>query len=177
MADDSILKKAKITDMTGQKAKKSDVWNKDEKLHTSNYHIICNANKPMKTEEQKRDFIEAIEGMLNSLPQFLKFKGNDGAKFTKRWVKEISTESSIEVGDKYHQLHAHMLIKISHFTKIQLDYGAMKHYLLNSDAEVLHGGFWFKGWLFSNPEAALKDYIMKMNRGRDKLGNVHPEEN
>ena len=41
-------------------------------------------------------------------------------------IKNVDIDYTIEKGSKFHRLHIHILLKFTHFTKIQLNYDKIK---------------------------------------------------
>ena len=100
---------------------------KNQKPINSNFLLTINTNQQYKTNDQhlKNDiefFENTIKNILNNIDQYI----NIGDKWDDDFIKDVDVDYIIERGTKKGQIHAHILIKIKHLSKIQLDYKKIK---------------------------------------------------
>lgn len=114
-------RQAKTTETREDKIKHSQ-W-----LWTFNPNIPKFQDGDADLEEQEAILSDACEDLLHDIGSYVKFTHEKGDH---KWSSDIITNAecdhTVERGGKRGQLHAHMLIKISHRSKISLDYAAMK---------------------------------------------------
>ena len=70
-------------------------------------------------------FDNCINQLLNNIDEYLKLPEND--KWDDKTIKIVDIDYTIERGLKKGQLHIHIMFKIKHFTKIQLNYDKIKN--------------------------------------------------
>ena len=98
---------------------------KNVKPKQSNFLLTLNTNQQFKEDDKHlKDDIEIFDGcineLLNNVDQYLKLP--EGDKWDEATIKDVNIDYTIERGLKKGQLHIHIMFKIKHFTKIQLNY-------------------------------------------------------
>ena len=58
--------------------------------------------------------------MLNNIDQYIRLP--DGIPFDEPHIKDVNVDYVIEVGDIRKQIHIHIMVKITHFSEVQLQY-------------------------------------------------------
>ena len=96
---------------------------------SSNFLLTINTNQQYKDTDEHLDndiqkFEAAVTNILNNVDQYINIPAED--KWDDHFIKDIEIDYTIERGTKKHQLHIHILFKIKHFTKIQLNYQKIK---------------------------------------------------
>lgn len=76
-------------------------------------------------EEDEAAFADVIEDICQNIGDYLIFK-IEGHSFTGETVQSANSDFTIERGPKTKALHAHILIQITHFSRIHLDYEKVK---------------------------------------------------
>ena len=103
---------------------------KNKKPIHSNFLLTINTNQQYKENDQhlKNDiqfFENTIKDVLNHIDQYVEIR-NEGDNWDDDTIKDIDIDYVIERGTKKGQIHCHALIKIKHFTRLQLNYKKMK---------------------------------------------------
>jgi hypothetical protein len=110
--------------------------NKQEKNKTpthSNFLITLNLNQQYHKDEHKAnidndmeifdgllvEFLNHIEGYVR-LPEDIAYNDDN--------IKDVSADYVVEVGNIKKQIHAHIMLKFKHFTRIQLNFGKIKEF-------------------------------------------------
>ena len=110
--------------------------NKQEKNKTpthSNFLITLNLNQQYHKDEHKAnidndmeifdgllvEFLNHIEGYVR-LPEDIVYNDDN--------IKDVSADYVVEVGNIKKQIHAHIMLKFKHFTRIQLNFGKIKEF-------------------------------------------------
>jgi hypothetical protein len=122
MSKPEIKIKGKIQDM----AKKE----KNIKPKQSNFLLTINTNQQYKDDDEHLDndievFDSTIKDLLNNVEQYINLPEMD--KWDDQFIKDIDIDYVLERGQKKEQLHIHILFKIKHHTKIQLNYDKIKN--------------------------------------------------
>jgi hypothetical protein len=65
-----------------------------------------------------------IKDLLNNVDQYINLPATD--KWDDHFIKDIDIDYVLERGQKKGQLHIHILFKIKHHSKIQLNYDKIK---------------------------------------------------
>ena len=110
--------------------------------NSSNFWITINTNvnrKGAKGQGLKRKFKNGVHAVMDKLPDHIKFMDHGKGSLSK--IKSIKVETKPETGKKKKFIHMHMLVKIKHDTKIQLNYTTLKKALIDSGA--VNEGFHF----------------------------------
>ena len=110
--------------------------NKEEKnkkpIH-SNFLITLNLNQQYHKDEHKANidndmeiFDALINEMLNHIEIFLRLP--DGVKYNDDNIKDVSADYVTELGSIKKQIHAHIMLKFKHHTRIQLNFSKIKEF-------------------------------------------------
>ena len=102
---------------------------KNKKPLSSNFLLTINTNQQYKdTDEGLTNdisiFEDTIKDILNSIENYVNLP--EGHKWDDDTIKDVDIDYTIERGTIKNQLHIHILFKIKHFTKIQLNYQKIK---------------------------------------------------
>jgi hypothetical protein len=117
----------------GRKQAKSTEQRPDKIKHSC-YLITYNPNisrfqdDDADLEEQQEILSDACESLLQNIEQYVKF-GHEGHAWSTDVIENVSCDFVVERGKKKQQLHCHMLVKISHRSKVSLDYQKIKQTL------------------------------------------------
>lgn len=109
----------------------------------SNFFLTISTNRVPGTTDEVVSFAEVLSGMFDGLQGLFKFDGLIGKRGAaipegdSQAVRNWTGKYGIEIGTQKHRLHAHVLIKVHHNTRMQLDLEALKRYLV----EHSHGRF------------------------------------
>lgn len=100
----------------------------------SNFLITINTNKSYKKDDPHLEsdsvfFEEKVKEMLNNLPNFLRFPEGD---WTENKIKDVDVDYVVEHGNAKGMLHGHVLIKVQHFSNLQVNFTKVKEYLRES---------------------------------------------
>ena len=100
----------------------------------SNFLLTINTNQQysLQDEHLKNDidiFENVIKNVLNNVDKYVNLPKED--KWDDDTIKDITIDYIIERGTKKGQIHAHALVKFTHFTKLQLNYKKMKEKVQN----------------------------------------------
>ena len=113
--------KGKVQDMTKKE--------KNVKPKQTNFLLTINTNQQYKDDDENLQndievFDTTIKEILNSMDQYINLPETD--KWDDKFIKDFDIDYVLERGQKKGQLHIHILFKIKHFTKIQLNYDKIK---------------------------------------------------
>lgn len=109
----------------------------DRKLHYSYWFITINTNwkpdpdEPDAAEEVAENLQKAVEKLLTheGLKQVIVFMDEfDKDSFSRDVIEKVSGKFGVEIGEKKRggRVHVHGDLKVKHYSKIQLDYRAIK---------------------------------------------------
>lgn len=102
------------------------------KLKSSQFLLTINTNQSYlndpNIEGDTQYFDETLQRMFNNPLSYLTIK-NEGETWTKQYVQDSDVQYAIELGGKYKKLHAHCIIKIKHYTSIQIDAAKIRRYI------------------------------------------------
>jgi hypothetical protein len=148
-------------------SRKQDI-NKQEKnikpTH-SNFLLTLNLNQQYHKDEHKENiendmeiFDKLINEMLNHIEQYIRLPEN--VQYNDENIKDVSADYVVEVGSIKKQIHAHIMLKFKHFTRIQLNYVKIKEYFKR---KLGLKNMYIQGKLL-NPSASenIVDYLNKM---------------
>ena len=135
---------------------------KNIKPKQSNFLLTLNTNQQFKVDDPhlKDDieiFDESISKLLNNIDQFIKLP--EGDKWDDKTIKDCDIDYTIERGLNKGQLHIHIMFKIKHFTKIQLNYDKIKKQIC--DDLGLKNIYCFNRLLKPNQSDNVEDYLNK----------------
>jgi len=127
MSKPVIKVKGKIQDM--------DKKIKNKKPLSSNFLLTINTNQQYKDNDENLEndieiFDNTIKDILNHIDSYITLPEHD--KWDDDTIKDVDIDYTIERGTIKNQLHIHILFKFKHFTKIQLNYTAIKE-KINTD--------------------------------------------
>ena len=165
----------------------------------SSFFITVNTNKAGKTPEETQDIIAGLEAAVTGmgdeaiLATLIKFGpmnpeeyGND--KYADV-VKEVSFQGRVEIGPVMRRVHAHIILKVIHYSQIHMFVGMMQEYVktvYNKEITLKGGKFGVeikgKPWVAIRrlPQQRwreiMEDYLRKGMRmsdsARDKLASL-----
>jgi hypothetical protein len=99
----------------------------------SNFLITLNLNQQYHKEEDKANidndmeiFDSHINDLLNHIEQFIRLP--EGVVYNDDNIKDVSADYVTEIGNIKKQIHAHIMIKFKHHTKIQLNFSKIKEF-------------------------------------------------
>jgi hypothetical protein len=104
----------------------------DSNTRTSGYFILINSNKQRNTLTQAAadSYRAAVEQFVQGhFRTCIRFVGDDGASWSKKWINKVDISYAHERGPKGNSLHTHMLLRLTHTTKVRLDYKAVWAYM------------------------------------------------
>ena len=135
---------------------------KNIKPKQSNFLLTLNTNQQFKEDDKHlKDDIEIFDGcineLLNNVDQYLKLP--EGDKWDEDTIKDVNIDYTIERGLKKGQLHIHIMFKIKHFTKIQLNYDKIKKKIC--DDLGLNNIYCYNRLLKPNDSDNVQDYLNK----------------
>ena len=102
-------------------------------------------------------FNNSINQLLNNIDGYIKLPENE--TWNDKLIKSCDIDYTIERGTKKGQLHIHIMFKIRHFTKIQLNYDKIKKKICD-DLE-LNNVYMYNRLLKPNESDNVEDYINK----------------
>lgn len=136
-----------------------------QKARYSCFLVTINTNQRYKADDKYKqsdtDFFENVirADILEKLPNYIKVI-EDGHSWSNNHIHDVTVDYVMEFGGKTNSLHAHILIKIKHNSKVQLNYQLMK--------EKVKESLGLKNIYFNNrlvrptSDDWLMDYIDKM---------------
>jgi hypothetical protein len=143
---------------------------KSHKLKHSNFHITINTNKRHNAEsheliEESQKLKEVADEILSPkvFPQFVIFK-QTGDSWTPLVINNVRTKGAIERGDKFDQVHCHLLVCIDHYSMISINTGAMAAFAKERLGFPVYLHIRAKGQVRS-PEEIWEDYLNKNKNG------------
>jgi hypothetical protein len=135
---------------------------KNIKPKQSNFLLTLNTNQQFKDDDPHlKDDIEifdsCINELLNNVDQYVKLPETD--KWDDNTIKNVDIDYTIERGTKKGQLHIHIMFKIKHFTRIQLNYDKIKKKIC--DDLGLNNIYCYNRLLKPNDSDNVQDYLNK----------------
>jgi len=135
---------------------------KNIKPKSSSFLLTLNTNQQFKEDDKHlKDDIEIFDGcineLLNNVDQYLKLPETD--QWNEETIKNVDIDYTIERGTKKGQLHVHIMFKIKHFTKIQLNYDKIKKKIC--DDLGLKNIYCYNRLLKPNDSDNVQDYLNK----------------
>jgi len=135
---------------------------KNEKPKQTNFLLTINSNQQYKDDDKHlKDDIEifdhSINQLLNNIDDYIKLPESD--TWNDKLIKSCDIDYTIERGTKKGQLHIHIMFKIRHFTKIQLNYDKIKTKICNDLG--LENIYVYNRLLRPNESDNVEDYINK----------------
>ena len=135
---------------------------KNVKPKQTNFLLTINSNQQYKDDDKHlKDDIEifdhSINQLLNNIDDYIKLPESD--TWNDKLIKSCDIDYTIERGTKKGQLHIHIMFKIRHFTKIQLNYDKIKTKICNDLG--LENIYVYNRLLRPNESDNVEDYINK----------------
>jgi hypothetical protein len=135
---------------------------KNVKPKQTNFLLTINSNQQYKDDDKHlKDDIEifdhSINQLLNNIDDYIKLPESD--TWNDKLIKSCDIDYTIERGTKKGQLHIHIMFKIRHFTKIQLNYDKIKTKICNDLG--LENIYVYNRLLKPNESDNVEDYINK----------------
>ena len=135
---------------------------KNVKPKQTNFLLTINSNQQYKDDDKHlKDDIEifdhSINQFLNNIDEYIKLPENDS--WNDKLIKSCDIDYTIERGTKKGQLHIHIMFKIRHFTKIQLNYEKIKNKICKDLG--LENIYVYNRLLRPNESENVEDYINK----------------
>ena len=95
--------------------------------------ITLNLNQQYHKDEHKTNIdndMEIFDGLLveflNHIEHYVRLP--EGVEYNDNNVKDVSADYVVELGNIKKQIHAHIMLKFKHFTRIQLNFGKIKEF-------------------------------------------------
>ena len=102
----------------------------------SNFLITLNLNQQYYKGEHKANlegdmsyFDDTINKFLNSIENFIRLPS--GVQYNDDTVKDIAADYVVELGNIKKQVHTHIMLKVKHHTRIQLNFQKIKEFFKN----------------------------------------------
>ena len=135
---------------------------KNIKPKQSNFLLTINTHMQYKEDDKHlKDDIEifdhTINQLLNNVDEYINLPENH--KWDDDTIKNVDIDYTIERGLKKGQLHIHIMFKIKHFTKIQLNYNKIKEKICNDLG--LKNVYMYNRLLRPNDSDNVQDYLNK----------------
>ena len=135
---------------------------KNEKPKQTNYLLTINTNQQYKNNDENLEndievFNDTIDNILSNIDEYIKLP--DGDTWNDKLIKSCDIDYTIERGTIKNQLHIHIMFKIKHFTKIQLDYTKIKQKI--STDLGLNNIYMYNRLLKYNESENVQDYLLK----------------
>lgn len=113
-----------------------------------------------KFKESDAEILEDIvKDILSDLPAYITIK-KEGDVWNKETIESVDIDYACEFGPKTEALHAHMLIKIKHRSKVQLNLQKIKQKII--DELGVKNIYMFNRMVRPSHEDWLVDYLDKM---------------
>ena len=150
---------AKIADGTapaaGTKDRKRKRW--------SNFFLTLNSNKRFADPEapQYHEFKQRFQGAVDSVfsaDRILEFIVVKEAGKSMDDVSEVKVSGATELAPETHTLHLHVLVSVSHYTRVKMDYQKIR-----AEFGKVAGlnGVYFDARVFSSAEGDIMQYVNK----------------
>jgi len=171
-----IQVKNEVTDITqpSEQLKKNKRQYKTTLKH-SNFFLTINTNQRFRIRDERdvqevqefaNRFKDTLTHIFDNIQQYLKVP--EDSEWNRKYFENINVESAVERSPDTDTVHAHILIKVDHRTKVQLDYDAIKNYILEQmGLPNIH----LFNRVYFDTHATLEDYIFK-NRNNPRYQTV-----
>ena len=135
---------------------------KNIKPKQSNFLLTLNTNMQYKEDDPHLNddieiFDNSINKLLNNIDEYINLPPND--IWDDKLIKDCNIDYTIERGLKKGQLHIHIMFKIKHFTKVQLNYDKIKKQIC--DDLGLKNIYCYNRLLKPNDSDNVQDYLNK----------------
>jgi hypothetical protein len=137
-----------------------------KRIRYSIFFITWNSNQYVAdTADPKFVEMEAaaekyFEGFIDHIADYIKIKNKAGDKDTIEKIKSINTDCAFEIGSEQRCFHAHMYVRVDHYTQLQLDIDRMRKEIV---FEL--GGGYINVVASADTTRSITDYIHKHNVG------------
>lgn len=147
-------------------------------LRNSLFFITINTNKEAKDDEQLEEMIDKLRSVIKMAfnerfrdiitflsPNANSQSANDGTEdnFDSDWLADISPNPEvhycIEIGKKQKRLHAHIIVRLKHYSKIHMNRHGWCDILSEMNVDNVYINF--KG--LPNTSKNLEEYLKKTN--------------
>lgn len=137
-----------------------------KKLAHTNYFLTVSTNERF-TDFQENEYQAAAKRLhdafyyvLDNLDTFIAMP--EGESFAKPYVKDVYTDMAIELSPSKNHLHLHSIIMISHYSRISVNFKAMKEVF---NQKIFGEGdsrsvYFYTKW-FNSAKESLETYITK----------------
>ena len=146
------------------KGKVQDIQKKEKNkpLMKTNFLLTINTNQQYKENDKHLNddisiFETTINDILNHIDEYINLPQGD--KWDDETIKDVDIDYTIERGLKKGQLHIHIMFKIKHFTKVQLNYDKIKKQIC--DDLGLKNIYVYNRLLKPNDSDNVQDYLNK----------------
>lgn len=148
----------------------TDVKKKRKVLRHSNYFITINTNKGFilqsDAEPLTRELKTVIDRMMVNVLDYISCEELDASgqplQLDDTLIKGIKIQAVAEIGEKSYQPHAHIMIAISHYTKVKVDYAKLKNDV--KEGLGIQEDIYFNSKLYRDANAEIADYMAKTIR-------------
>lgn len=170
MPTKKLVVKSKVLDGTDATPKQTDTEPAaplavpKKRLAHSNFFLTINTNQVFRGgEEGYKPFVDRFKEALGDIfgPDHLGDFINitvPGHSFDSDYIKDVDVEFVVERGGKLNTIHAHGLIKISHWSLISLNYHKVREEMIK---RMELPGLYMNVKLFRNSNDKLQDYLYK----------------
>ena len=142
----------------------SAVKKQKKRLRHSNYLITINTNKSFIDREDPalHALTEKLRACIDktfnnsNLGKYVTFKDKSHT-WSKEWIKRCNTNTVIEIGKQKGFLHAHLTMRIAHWSCVQLDFDAIR----NDMKKTLGNGMFITYKRFTSDDDKIEEYINK----------------
>lgn len=148
-----------VKNIDSDKIKKMNI---KDKIRHSNFYLTINSNKPIDmNDENDKLIVDRFENSLveifNKPENFIKIvsEGN----YTMDYFRKLDVQIATELGPNTRLLHTHIIILITHGTKVRLDYEKIRNLVcgLNDLDNIYMNNIIIRG----NNIDRLEDYLHK----------------
>lgn len=125
-----VVKTSRISDVTNKEQKK-----KGKRIKNSNFVFTINTNRQLGADDEEllpfcRKLKDVIDkNIFDKIEEHIVFL-EPGHSWEKRYVKKAECDSNVERGDKFDQVHAHLFVGVSHYSKIRLNTSSIRQVLM-----------------------------------------------
>lgn len=139
-----------------------DTPKKGRQLRHSNFFITINTNQRYTGHEEEyeqfvNNFKRVLDGIFDNLANLITVTKDDD-KFDDSTIKKIGIQSVIEKAPKTNAIHAHILVKVAHYTSVKFNIDYFKEQIL---AGTNLKNIYIQIKMFRNANDILEKYIYK----------------
>jgi len=143
------------------------------RLRHSNFFITINPNQRFTDEndEKFKEFKKKFENVINNIFTWKNLLNNyliikDDNFNEERDIRSYKIVYSIELGAQCNCLHAHLIIAIDHYTKLQLDFNQIRETFIK---ELNLSNIHLYTRIFTDVFKSIQDYINKTKNSLEKI--------